>query len=147
LGMRSESHPPPPGVVLISAVQLFVAVYMLVISYQMAHRHVWGGASREVLGSLASGAPYLAVLAILPAALSVGLYLMANWARALALILYGLWLFECVFSWFNLLLLDAHDVKNPTILFNALLVRTAFHGGIVIYLMRPKVVRAFHEAY
>ena len=145
--MPSELQRPLPGVVLISALQLFVAVYMLLISFQMAQGHVSRGASREVLGTLASGAPYLAVLAILPAALSVGLYLMANWARALALILYGLWLFECVFSWFNLLLSDAHDVKNPTILFNALLVRTAFHGCIVIYLMRPKVVRAFHEAY
>jgi hypothetical protein len=146
-GMPSGSQPRPLGVVVLSAVQLFVAVYMLLISYQMAHGQVLGGASREVLGSLASRAPYLALLAVLPAALSIGLYLMANWARIFALVLCGLSLFGCIFSWFNLLVYSAHDVKIPAIVFNVLLLRTALYGWVVIYLLRPRLVRAFREAY
>jgi hypothetical protein len=147
LGMPSESQPRPLGVVVLSALQLFVAVYMLVISYQMANGQVLGGASREVLGSLASRAPYLALLAVLPAALSIGLYLMANWARIFALVLYCLSLLGCIFSWVNLLVYYAPDVKIPTVVFNGLLLRTALYGWVVIYLLRPRVVRAFREAY
>jgi hypothetical protein len=120
---------------------------MLVISYQMAQGQVLGGASREVLGALASRAPYLALLAVLPLALSVGLYLMANWARIFALVLYCLSFLICIFSWVNLLVYSAPDVKSPTIVFNVLLLRTACYGWIVIYLLRPKVVSAFREAY
>jgi hypothetical protein len=145
--MPSGSQPPPLGVVVLSALQLFVAVYMLVISYQMAEGHVLGGASREVLGALASRAPYLALLAILPAALSVGLYLMANWARIFALVLYSLSLLGCIFSWFDLLVYDAPNGKIPTLVFNVLLLRTACYACVVIYLLRPRVVRAFREAY
>jgi hypothetical protein len=147
LSMPSGSQSPPLGVVVLSALQLFVAIYMLVISYQMAQGQLLGGASREVLGALGSRAPYLALLAILPAALSVGLYLMANWARILALVLYCLSLLVCIFSWINLLVLSAPNVKIPTIVCNALLVRTAFYACVVIYLLRPRVVRAFREAY
>jgi hypothetical protein len=146
-GMPSGSQPRPLGVVVLSALQLFIAVYMLVISYQMAHGQVLGGASREVLGALASRAPYLALLAVLPAALSIGLYLMANWARVFALVLYCLSLLGCIFSWATLLLYSAPDVKIPAIVFNVLLLRTAFYGWIVIYLLRPRLVRAFREAY
>ena len=120
---------------------------MLVISYQMAQGQVLGGASREVLGALASRAPYLALLAVLPAALSIGLYLMANWARIAALVLYCLSLLGCILAWANLLAFNSYDVKIPTTVFNVLLLRTAFYGGGVIYLLRPRVVRAFREAY
>jgi hypothetical protein len=146
LGMPSGSQPRPLGIVVLSALQLFVAIYMLVISYQMAHGQVLGGASREVLGALASRAPYLALLAVLPAALSIGLYLMANWARVFALVLYCLSLLGCIFSWANLLIY-AHSVEIPTIVFNVLLLRTAVYGWAVIYLLRPRVVHAFREAY
>lgn len=120
---------------------------MLIISYQMAHGQVLGGASREVLGALASRAPYLALLAILPAALSISLYLMANWARIFVLVLYGLSLLSCIFSWAGLLVFYAPNVKIPAIVFNVLLLKTAFCGWAVIYLLRPRVVRAFREAY
>ena len=147
LGMPSGSQPRPLGIVVLSALQLFVAVYMLVISYQMAQGQVLGGASREVLGALASRAPYLALLAVLPAALSIGLYLMANWARIFTLVLYCLSLLVCILAWANLLAFNSYDVKIPTTVFNVLLLRTAFYGGGVIYLLRPRVVRAFREAY
>jgi hypothetical protein len=142
--MPSESQARPLGVVILSAVQLFFAVYMLVYSYWMAHGEVLGRASREFLGALASRAPYLALLAILPAALSVGLYLLANWARILALLLYCFWLLECVLAWTSLLALD---FRVPTAVFNVLLLRTAYYVWAVFYLFWPGVVRAFREAY
>ncbi len=117
---------------------------MLVISYQMAHGEVLGGASREALGSLANRASYLALLAVLPAAFSIGLYLMANWARVFALVVYCLSLLGCFFAWANLL---AFDVKIPKIVLNVLVLRTACYGWVVIYLLRPRIVRAFREAY
>jgi len=143
-GMPSESQRPPLGVVILSALQLFVAVYMLLISYQMAHGEVLGRPSQEILRALASGAPYLALLAVLPAAFSIGLYMMANWARVFALVVYCLLLLGCIFGWANVL---AFDVKIPKGAFNWLLLRTALYGWVVIYLLRPKVVSAFRKAY
>src|SRR5215813_7444080 len=103
-----SGQPRPLGVVVISAVQMLVAVFMLMISYQMAHGEALGITSREVLGALASRAPYLALLAILPAALSIGLYLMANWARIFVLVTCGVSLLVCIFDWAILSLAYAH---------------------------------------
>lgn len=126
---------------------------MLVISYQMAHgqivvsNQVFGGVSRGVVKDLASRAPYLAILAILPATVGIGLYLMANWARILALVLYCLSLLACMSGWLNLMVLQASNVKIPEAAFNSLLLQTAVYGCVVIYLFRPRVQRAFHDAY
>lgn len=118
---------------------------MLTVSYGMAQGEVYIRISRwEVVEDLASRAPYLALLALLPAALAVGLYLMANWARVVALILYCMLLFFCMFGWFNLITLNG---KIPTALFNGLLLYTAASAWVLIYLLRPSIARAFREAY
>src|SRR5215469_5928722 len=104
-----SAEPRPLGIVVLSAIQLVVAAFMLVTSYQMAHGEVLHGVSLEVVGDLASRAPYLALLAILPAALSIGLYFMANWARIFALIIYGFSLLGCILGWANLLVAYLHD--------------------------------------
>jgi hypothetical protein len=141
-----SGQPRPLCVVVISALELLVAVSMLVISYQMAHGQFLAGASHAVLGEIASRAPYLAILAIVPAVLSVGLWLMTNWARILTIAIFGLWLAECSFGWAILAALYTSGAKTPTVVFNWLLLRTAY-GWIVIYLLRPPVARAFREAY
>jgi hypothetical protein len=142
--MPSEAQARPLGVVVLSVVQLFAAAFMLAVSYGMGHGQVSARVSRQVIGDLASRAPYLALLAILPVALSFGLFLMANWARILALFMYCISLLGCILVWTNLLTLDA---RINTTFFNVLLVWTGFCGWAVIYLLRSSVARAFREAY
>jgi hypothetical protein len=117
---------------------------MLVISYQMAHGEVLGRPSQDTLIAFANRAPYVALLAILPAAFSIGLYMMANWARVFALLVYSVLLFGCIWDWVNLI---AFDARIPKVVFNGLLLRTVLYGWVVIYLLRPRIVRAFRKAY
>jgi len=142
--MPSESQTPPLGLVTLSAGQLLIALYMLLLSYRMAHGEVLGRPSQETLLAFASSAPYLALLAVLPAAFSIGLYLMANWARVFALCVYTVLLFGCIWAWVNVL---AFGVRIPKVVFNWLLLRTVLYGWVIIYLLRPGVVRAFRKAY
>ena len=145
--MPSASQVRPAGVVVLSALAMFIAIFMLFLAYQMAHGEDLGITSRELLGALASRAPYLALLAILPVALSIGLWLMANWARRLTLGVFGVALVRSVIAWVGLLVFSANGVRIPRFAFNFLFVETLVCALVVFYLLRPGVVRAFREAY
>src|SRR5215471_8435289 len=142
--MPSASRVRPAGVVVLSALAMFIAIFMLFLAYQMAHGEDLGITSRELLGALASRAPYLALLAILPAALSIGLFLMANWARRLTLGFFGVALIRLFIAWWVLLVYyekpDGRwpSFKIPTFIFNFLTVETLICGLVVFYLLRPK---------
>jgi hypothetical protein len=144
--MQSGSNR-PLGVVVISVLELVVALYMLAISSAVAHGRVSGGAPGAAIPLLADRAPYLAMLAVIPTVLSIGLWLMQNWARIITLLISLLVLANAAYPLMLLAAFYKPESRIPLQVFYALMLRTALSASIAIYLFHPRVARAFHEAY
>jgi|SRR5579864_7794846 len=125
---------------------------MLTVSAVMAKGIGLNVPQSQFIGiELARRAPYLALLALLPAALGLGLWYLQNWARMITL---GLMVLEVISGAYRMVtagilaaFLYRPGFTSPALLFFMVLLRLLLSGAIAIYLLRPRVAKAFQEAW
>jgi hypothetical protein len=140
----------PLGITIIAALDFLSALIMLSVSAAMA-KGIELGLPQGIGIELARRAPFLALLAFLPAALGLGLWYLQNWARMITLAFSVLGFSSGAYRMITASVIVAFlyrpGLGNPAILFYILLFRMLVSAALTIYLLRSSVARAFQEAW
>jgi hypothetical protein len=141
----------PLGVALIAIVDMLAAVVLLAVAAMMAKGIGLAHLPPWALKGLAARAPFMALLALVPGALGLGLWNLQNWARmatvAFSVLEFLVLGYRLAVSEVVIAVLFRSATGYPALFLYMAILRLALIGVIAVYLLRPRVAEAFAEAW